>query len=237
MVIEANSNLIDLTGLDNVSSVGGFMGIASNSSLTSLNGLGSLTSVGFLTIRDNDALSSLTGLESISAGNISRLYIVGNAILTDCAIDNVCAFLAVPGSLATIGKNADGCRNRAEVEEACNEGGIIEDINTSMLVGTSSTPTTPDQEVAPSLSADGISVGTTTYGGEIKLYPNPTNSRLQVRNIVAQSVIVFNPQGQRVAQFDNPGTELDMSNLSAGVYYLNFLTAEGSITKRIVKVD
>ena len=109
------------------------------------------------------------------------------------------------------------------MEEACNANdGIV-----AILDGTQAIHSV---DVDTRVEANSTGIG-------IKLYPNPTSGMLQIRNVEAQSVLIFNPQGQRVASYNAPGSELDLSTLPAGVYYLNFLTAEGSQTMRVVKVD
>lgn len=71
----------------------------------------------------------------------------------------------------------------------------------------------------------------------IEVFPNPTNGRLQIRNITAEEIIILNSQGLRIASYETPGNELDLSALPAGVYYMYFRTAQGSSTARVVKFD
>ena len=69
----------------------------------------------------------------------------------------------------------------------------------------------------------------------IVLFPNPTSGRLQWRNVNAERVEVFTAQGSRVAQYQNPTQEVDLSVLPAGVYYLQLLAADGTYVARVVK--
>ena len=71
----------------------------------------------------------------------------------------------------------------------------------------------------------------------IQLFPNPTTGQLQLGNIAAKEVIIFNPQGSLVATYANPGHSLDLSLLPAGLYYLQLTTATEHYVARIVKVD
>jgi len=108
--------LTDLSGLDNLTTVGGKLLIEDNHELTSLAGLGSLTSVGELIIDPNRELVDLTGLESLTtvAGDVrigqdarfgleaSMSWIYGNDALTSLAgLDNL---TSIGGDL-TIGHN------------------------------------------------------------------------------------------------------------------------------------
>ena len=63
-----NAALTSLTGLQNITSVGGYLNISTNAALTSLTGLENLASIGgYLNIEYNDNLISLTGLENITS--------------------------------------------------------------------------------------------------------------------------------------------------------------------------
>ncbi len=80
--IQNNVALTSLSGLENLTTVGGELYIGSNNSLTSLDGLENLTTVGeHIDIEDNAALTSLSGLEKLTTVSDS-LYIGYNAALT-----------------------------------------------------------------------------------------------------------------------------------------------------------
>src|SRR5690606_27966980 len=81
--ISSNSNLTDLDGLSNLTSVGGFLDIHNNSNLTNLDGLSNLTSVGgFLAIYNNSNLTNLNGLSNLTSVG-ADLVISSNYSLTD----------------------------------------------------------------------------------------------------------------------------------------------------------
>jgi len=76
------SDIVDLTPLSTLTSVGGLY-VPNNAALTNLDGLGNITSVGWvLYVQNNDALTNLDGL-----GNITSvgwfLHIFDNAVLTN----------------------------------------------------------------------------------------------------------------------------------------------------------
>ena len=77
---EGNPLLTDLTGLDNLDTIGGLR-IQNNNTLTSVIGLGNVTTIGGLEIINNDALTSLTGLVNLSSIGYD-LNIEGNSSLT-----------------------------------------------------------------------------------------------------------------------------------------------------------
>ena len=82
ILILFNDALTNLTGLNNLNSIGGFLGIAFNNALTSLSGLEGLTNVGlYLGITYSNALTNLAGLESLnSIGGDLEIY--DNSMLT-----------------------------------------------------------------------------------------------------------------------------------------------------------
>src|SRR5690606_29817153 len=81
--ISTNSSLTDLDGLSNLTSVGGYLQIGSNSNLTNLDGLSNLTSVGgYLQIYNNSNLTNLNGLSNLTSVG-ADLVISYNYSLTD----------------------------------------------------------------------------------------------------------------------------------------------------------
>src|SRR5690606_4849478 len=78
-----NLSLTNLDGLSNLTSVGGYLSIASNSSLSSPNGLNNPTSAGGnLNINSNPNLTNLNGLSNLTSVG-ADLVINSNYSLTD----------------------------------------------------------------------------------------------------------------------------------------------------------
>ena len=116
-----NSILTSLTGLDNVTSIGGDFMLWGNYALTSLTGLDNVTSIGGkLEVSGNKSLISLMGLDNINAASITDLHIgCQNNQLSTCEVQSVCDYLASPTGTIYISGNATGCNSQAEVEAAC----------------------------------------------------------------------------------------------------------------------
>ena len=90
-----------------------------NAALTSLSGLDNLTSVcGFLNLRNNTALTSLSGLDNIDPATITKMTIRDNPKLFLCDVQSVCKYLE-SGGPTTISNNAPGCNNVPEIKAAC----------------------------------------------------------------------------------------------------------------------
>ena len=63
--IDYNHSLVDLQGLNNISTINEGLWIENNNTLSSLSGLESLTSVIYFKLNDNNQLVSLEGLNSM----------------------------------------------------------------------------------------------------------------------------------------------------------------------------
>jgi hypothetical protein len=76
-----NTTLTNLTGLENITNIGGDLRIVDNFDLTSLGGLSNLTSVNSLYILNNHALTSISALSNVT-NVVQDLYINSNLSLT-----------------------------------------------------------------------------------------------------------------------------------------------------------
>jgi len=144
LTIGNNGDLINLSGLENLTSIGGDLGIFHNWDLQNLNGLESLNHVagevgvlhnydlinligldsitsieGGIRIDDNWSLISLEGIDNIDSDLIDYLYITGNSLLCDCAVESICGFFDGPHGNYSLNFNLQGCNTKEEVEEAC----------------------------------------------------------------------------------------------------------------------
>lgn len=88
--IDSNEALKSLSGLQNIQSIGGDLEILRNTSLTDLSSLDGLMSVGGdLNFMYNDALTSLAGLENITSINGSLYIYDNNALANLSGIQNL----------------------------------------------------------------------------------------------------------------------------------------------------
>ena len=76
-----SGNIVNLNGLSQLTTIGGYLHVLSNTALTSLTGLEGVTSMGGVNISLNNALTSVTALNAVTniGGNFS---IYGNPSLT-----------------------------------------------------------------------------------------------------------------------------------------------------------
>lgn len=115
-----NPLLADLVAAHHLTSVGGGLGVRLSPALTTLLDLQTITSInGGLAITGCTALTSLDGIDQIPSSNITALSLAVCTSLSQCAVANICEYLADPGNTANLHSNGPGCANRAEVEAAC----------------------------------------------------------------------------------------------------------------------
>lgn len=71
------------------------------------------------------------------------------------------------------------------------------------------------------------------------LYPNPVNEKLviQIDNFESTTASIYNIIGELIfsQQIKNEKTEIDLTSISNGIYFVKVINEERSITKRIVK--
>lgn len=114
-----NAVLTSLTGL-NINTVERSIYIENNPSLTSLSALENITSIGgSLFVVGNALLENLNGLDNIAYNSITKLRIMNNTTLSNCAVKSICEYLADPNGTIEIQGNSSGCNNQTEVEEEC----------------------------------------------------------------------------------------------------------------------
>jgi len=86
--IDGNASLISLNGLNNLASVGGYLSVYNNCILENLSGLDNIISIGGLNIQNNASITSLYGIEKIIS--IGDLNIMNNTALTSLSsLENI----------------------------------------------------------------------------------------------------------------------------------------------------
>ena len=86
-------------------------------------------------------------------------------------------------------------------------------------------------EYNSTLSVDDISLDENT----VKLYPNPATDVVNIKsNQIIKNVAVFNVNGQKVLDIANQ-SQINISNLPTGMYFLNINTNQSNQTIKILK--
>jgi hypothetical protein len=211
-----NELLSDLGALSTLQHIGSDLEIGSvdgfgNASLASLAGLGGLDTVGGdLIITNNEVLSSLEELENALFPNMNRLVITENDSLTYCEIQEICSYLADPAGTIEIVNNATGCNNQSEVEVACGVG--------------------VDEPPASGPKLEGI------------IYPNPSSSSRIIIEILTPLdkctfITIYNINGQEIlsCKIIKAKTEVDVSGMTSGFFYVKISGSDGIIVRKFVK--
>jgi hypothetical protein len=202
LIIMRNSSLKNLHGMENLVSAGSIL-IIDNYSLLNLNGLQSLLHIDYdINIDDNPSLFSISGISNIDMTMINQLIIDLNYTLSDCDVKSVCNYLADPGGFVGIHDNAPGCNSQEEVELACSVG--VEEV--------------------------------VSRQSSVVSYPNPVRDRvtfsIRLEDPAKVKLTVFNSMGQIVAtildEALDKGDHLVTWNgesLSPGIYFYRLSTA------------
>lgn len=77
----------------------------------------------------------------------------------------------------------------------------------------------------------------TALAGSFSVYPNPAKDVLNISNSIGAeitAVTVSDINGRTVKQFGSV-SQINISDLNAGVYFVNISSNEGSLTKKVVK--
>ncbi|MEZ4758081.1 MAG: T9SS type A sorting domain-containing protein [Flavobacteriales bacterium] len=125
--VKNNPQLMDLSAASGLTSIGGFLNVQDNASLPSLEDLASVTALGgYLRVQNCPLITDLTPLANIDPASIGQLLLQDLPGVSDCALANICAYLALPDAQPTIANNASGCASVAEVEAACSTTSITD---------------------------------------------------------------------------------------------------------------
>ena len=80
-----------------------------------------------------------------------------------------------------------------------------------------------------------LTVKPVAFDGFVRVYPNPTTDFLHIVSNTVQKATLFNIAGQKILETNN-ATELDVIDLSSGVYLLNLQNTQNQIsTFKIIK--
>ena len=230
LILFANFELIDLSGLSNITAnVPISIEIYECSSLVNLNGLASISQLESLIISDSNSLVSLEGLSQNlgfypNTSGSSALFILANENLQNLdAFDSTINF----GSDITLEISDNPSLNVCENVFICS----LLDSSSSTLVVNNATGCNSSAELE--IACDNLSIDDNKFT-QVELYPNPVVNTLFIRGIIASQMDLFSLDGKHVLE-EQDSDVLDMAFLKSGVYFLKITSGKGSITKRIIK--
>ena len=97
-----------------------------------------------------------------------------------------------------------------------------------------------DDIVVNSIATPTMGINDNYLVGKISVFPNPSNGLLTVESLEEiQSVSIFSLDGRQVANYDNMSvgiTQINIENLSKGMYFMNFVAPNGAtFTHKLIK--
>jgi len=221
--------LTDLSGLDNLSAIGGSFDISWNPALTALTGLEGLRSVGGnLSITFNDKLISLSALDGLTS--VGRyIGIDKNPSLTSLTgLDNIDT-----SSLSGIVIHANTSLTSCAVESICKSLA-----GNRIIVQFYANANGCKDIYEVKAACDTLSVENLTNRHLFSIFPNPANSQITVETTPVESQLsILNLYGQELITHQITGfkTQLDISNLPAGVYFIRITNNKTVEMRKIIK--
>lgn len=247
-----NNALEDFSGLESLVSINGSLIIGDdggsyggNPSLTSLNGLNNLSSIGLdLIIRKNGLLTNVDALQGLTSigGHLSiggYQYNSGNPMLTSVSgLENIDA-----GSISGLTILNNNTLSSCDVQSICD---YLSDPNGIVEISNNAPGCNSQQEVQD--DCDSItSVSEMKLEESFTISPNPSSGETHLRYTIYDVGYVmldlYEISGVKVRSILNeekvPGTyemEVDLSDLPEGIYFCVLKTDNGIQTKKIIKL-
>jgi hypothetical protein len=224
----SNPALTSLTGLGNLTTIVGKLKICNNDALTSLTGLDNITSVGgHLYIINNDALTSLTGLDNVTSIG-GDLAIANNiALISLMGLDNIDGS-SINGLYINGNMSLSTCHVQSVCDYLAAPGGTIEIYNNSP--GCDS-----QQEVE---EACGITIINEWFAEDyLALYPNPAKHEVNVSTDdgrEVEDVSIYTLTGQQVLQVRPVNGTVDISVLQPGMYIVEVTIDNTRIKQKLL---
>lgn len=227
LYIVGEDNLFDLSGLEQLGTVGEELWISYNAQLQHLNGLEGLHSIGGLIIPDNLSLSSLNGLENLQHIE-DRIYIKDNISLMDLTALNHSVTSVNHGVFITNNPLLNACA----VQTVCEFLGAFGPTTISNNGNGCENPTEVIEACVTS-TAPGLNALLTCV-----LAPNPVLNSLHIRidQDAEVTLRLRHPNGSTLMEDSFiRDHQLDLSGLSAGVYFIEIRIDDEVIVKKVMK--
>lgn len=236
--IHGNYALTDITALNGLNYLGGDIYISVNDSLSNLEGLGGLTSIGgSLMIMHNDVLTSLAGLnnlDSISGG----LDIWSNNALTSLSgLDNI-----ESGTIQDLYINNNISLSTCEVLSICD---YLSTPNGTVEIHDNASGCNSQQEVEE--ACDEVSIAEFNSNETFTISPNPCSGSVNLRYMISDEEylifdmidlngIIIRTLTIQNTKFGINEMEVDLSDLPAGIYFCTLKTMDEIQVRKLIKL-
>jgi hypothetical protein len=227
--LSLSDNLIieTLLGLEALTYVGGDFQLYNNEKISSLAALANLTEVGgSLILKGCDMMPSLTGLQALTSVS-GELEIGGNEQLTSLeGIENI-----NPQSITNLEISYNPVLSECVVQSICdylqNPGGQV------FLAGNAAGCSSEDEV------ATGCTTGIDDAASQIlfSLYPNPANKEFSIEiqnDLKIQAILIYDLLGRLVLAVNPTNNQVVVSSLDKGMYFLKVETDRGQASQNLM---
>jgi hypothetical protein len=222
-----NPALTNLTGLDNLHNIGGDFWIYWNHALANLTGLDNLISIGgLLGIDDNNALVNLTGLYNLSTIGSDLIITNHNALTSLTGLENIQA-----NSIDSLYISNNNVLFECDFQSICD---YLASPNGTVEIYNNAPGCNNPEEVEEACL---ISVGETDVENQISLFPNPADKTISI--VVTggpeiQEVSISNHLGQVVLRGKPVNNFLDVSALQPGIYFIGIISDQTKTIQKLI---
>ncbi len=226
ILIASNDILSSFQGLENLAQIHGKFDVKRNELLENFNGLENLISIyGYISLRDNQSLETLQGLENLIYCE-EYLSITENTSLTSISDLNNLDSSAIIGVIIQDNTQLPFCAILPVCDAIANP-----DTNVSISNNSSGCNSVPEVEAQCDLA-----ITEADFFEDLSFFPNPVSSTLNIKiseNISFEKAKVYSTLGELILETSEK--QINLENLSAGIYFVEVVTDKGSVTKKIVK--
>jgi hypothetical protein len=247
------TGLTDLTGLENISSLGGSLIIGgadpmgTNPGLINLSGLENLTSIdGDLRILCNPSLANLDGLRNLTSINGSLIIgVLGISVWENDSLSSIIGLKNIDaGTITNLHIYNNPKLSLCEVKSICD---YLDMPNGEVIIGNNLAGCNSPEEVQDSCEAHAGIIDIISMANGISISPNPftTSTTLSYTLSEPSTVIIsiFNPQGQLIERIEQeqPKGEQQLQwnadGLPAGIYYFRIQAGDKAGGGKIIKTE
>lgn len=224
-----NPSLTTLSGLESLTTIYGGLSIEQNDLITNLSGLANLTSVGeWVVIVSNGVLKDLNGLEGlISIGNTLEIRL-NDSLTSLSGIDNI--------DYSTISQLVllnNSLLSECEIKSICDYLSFTN--NSSDYIQENATECNSELEILEACEASDLDE--ININSEFTIYPNPATDKLIIKisnGLKIEMLNIYNQLGQKVFHKNEPIEEIDISKLGKGTYILELTSSELKVSRKLI---
>jgi hypothetical protein len=220
----------NLSGLHNLASIGGQLNIYGTKILTGLSGLDNLSSIGGdLNIKYNDSLTNLLSLHNVtSIGGIMYIY-HNNSLISLAGLDNI-----ESGTIDNLYIFGNDSLSTCDAQSICD---YLASPNGSINIHDNAAGCNSQEEVE---AACVESTENMSPEADFVIYPNPSSTQITIETpeITTHSLLtIMNLNGQELlkCQITEPKTVVDMTNLPKGIYFVRLTNDRTVEVGKIIK--